>query len=102
MCEKKRKRNTTHKTFTKTHFVQQTDLKSEKKIFKLQGIELDLSMMKKGKLTRTTKTEMFKKSLNIINFKSVRNKEILVININHSILKYKLIKSVSVLLLNKE
>ena len=76
-------------------------------IFKIKGIGWELSMMRINyKLTkRTTKTQKFqnfRKKFNIINFITIRYKTTASSNTIHSMLTYKLMRSVSILRLHKD
>ena len=93
-CAKRREKETqfltAHKTYMKTHIVEQTkhQLRHDingKKVFELQWIEWNLSMMRINyKLTIRTKTEKYKKSLktnDIINFNTIRYQQTALSNI---------------------
>ena len=76
-------------------------------IFGIHGIGWDLSMMLQAVISyklskKTTKTEKFEKSLKLynINFMTIRHKLTDSCNIINSILKYKVMKTVSILWLN--
>ena len=86
---------TTHKTFMKTHIVQQTKHQlrhhiNGKIVFELQGIRWNLSMMRINyKFTKRTKPEKYEKISDkekIVNFNAIRYKLSALSNIIHSIL----------------